>query len=276
MNRKREAGSVGDDLEPAPGAEEKRMDSARKSGNDGTTNTAEAHSLTLEAVGHAKGDSVLPFSNYDSSVSRAPSDPPRSISDIPGLGPIRVRALQKAGWSSLNALRQADIVALMTVPGMSEVKARHIQQYLKPFKPEQLAATVQSDTTHAAVPETKTAVTEGFAVSGAPTGAAQVVQRATRAMGEVITVLLSPEAPQFRSRFLRILGQFAQCAESLATDAAHLSDEQQDRAVRRLRRAAKALSELTGVTAADRKAQGRLADTLEELTAKLAECRLST
>jgi hypothetical protein len=92
----------------------------------------------------------------------------------------------------------------------------------------------------------------------------------------VIVVLLSPDAPQFRSRFLRILGEFAQCAESLATDAAYLSEEQRARAIRRLRRATKALSEFTAGNAADKKAQGRLADTLDELTSKLAECRLSS
>jgi len=198
----------------------------------------------------------------DSSVS-----PPRSLSDIPGLGPIRVRALQKAGWGSLSALRSANLETLLTVPGLTEIKARYIQQYLAPFAPEELApasAAVESPSAGPAAPS-------DFTV-----GAAQVVQRATRAMGEIITILLSPEASQFRSRLLRILGQMAQCAESLATDAAHLSEEQQSRAIRRLRRATKVLSEFTGASMSDRKAQGRIADVLEELNAKLAECRLSS
>ncbi len=199
--------------------------------------------------------------------------PPRTLSDIPGLGPIRVRALQKAGLADLMALRQADLEALLAVPGLSEIKARHIQQYLEPFNPEELAPPTLLEPEHLENQAPRHIDLREGAVAG--TGAAQVVQRATRAMGEIITVLLSPEAAQFRSRFLRVLGQFAHCAESLATDAAHLSDEQHTRAVRRLRRASKALSELTGANAADRKAQGRLSDTLEELTAKLAECRLS-
>jgi len=203
------------------------------------------------------------------------ADTPRNLSDIPGLGPIRVRALQKAGLANLAALRQADIDALMAVPGLSEIKARHIQEFLKPFSLEDLAAPVPAELQQSNHEGPEPVVQHDGATVGISSGsAAQVVQRATRAMGEVITVLLSPEAPQFRSRVLRILGQFALCAESLATDAAHLSEEQQARAIRRLRRAAKALSEVAGA-AADRKAQGRLADTLEELTAKLAECRLS-
>ncbi|HLJ55406.1 MAG TPA: helix-hairpin-helix domain-containing protein [Chthonomonadaceae bacterium] len=198
-------------------------------------------------------------------AAQAAGGPPRGLSDIPGLGPIRIRALEKAGFGSLTALRDAGIEALMAVPGLSEVKARQIQEFLEPYQPDDL----QAPPAELPAERGKEAGTHYDA------GAAQVVQRATRAMGEVITVLLMPEASQFRSRFLRILGQFAQVAESIATDAAHLSPEQQERAVRRLRRAARSLSELTGATAADRKAQGRLADALEELTAKLTECRLS-
>lgn len=203
--------------------------------------------------------------------------PPRALADIPGLGPIRVRALEKAGWGDLSALRSADLEQLLAVPGLTEIKARHIQQFLAPFTAEQLLPlpaegdVVVADST---LPAGLTmSQRTGYVESSS--GAAQVVQRATRAMGEVITVLLSPEAPQFRSRLLRILGQFSQCAESLATDAAHLSADQQARAIRRLRRAAKVVSELNGSTAADKKAQGRLADALEELNTKLAECRLS-
>jgi hypothetical protein len=209
--------------------------------------------------------------NAPSSGPAGMEAPPRTLADIPGLGPIRVRALVKAGWSNLSALRSADLETLLAVPGLTEIKARHIQQYLAPFAPEELTPVAANG---------ETALTDAAAHQDAEpdsftAGAANLVQRATRAMGEVITMLLSPEAPQFRSRLLRILGQFAQCAESLATDAAHLPEEQQARAIRRLRRAAKALSEFTGSMTSDRKAQGRLADALEELNAKLAECRLS-
>jgi DNA polymerase/3'-5' exonuclease PolX len=212
-----------------------------------------------------------------STVSSIPADngrtapAPRSLADIPGLGPIRVRALAKAGWKSLSALRSANLAELAAVPGMTKIKARQIHEFLQPFSLEELIEAPAKDAV--------TKELEGEVVTAsreAAPGTSQVVQRATRAMGEVITVLLSPEAPQFRSRLLRILAQFAQCAESIATDAPHLSEEQQAQAVRRLRRAVKSLSEITGSGAADRKAQGRVADAIEELTAKLAECRLSS
>jgi hypothetical protein len=199
--------------------------------------------------------------------------PPRSLADIPGLGPIRVRALNKAGWNSVSALRSAKLEALAAVPGMTDIKAQQVYDYLQPFMPEDLIERIETPATESPA---KAPANELSGASREPApGAGQVVQRATRALGEVITVLLSPEAPQFRTRLLRILAQFAQCAESIATDAPYLSEEQQAQAVRRLRRAVKSLSEITGAGAADRKAQGRVADAIEELTAKLAECRLS-
>jgi nucleotidyltransferase/DNA polymerase involved in DNA repair len=226
--------------------------------------------VNLKAGANGRGDQP----NADGAKGdRRSIEPPRSLSDIPGLGPIRIRALQKAGWASVSALRSADLDALLAVPGLTEIKARQIHDYLTEFAPEELAAS--------AAPSEATGAARGATADGlspdAAAGAAEVVQRATRAMGEVVTVLLSAEAPQFRSRFLRVLGQFAQCAESLATDATHLSPDQQARAIRRLRRGARALADFSdaGSGAADRKAQGRLADALEELTAKLAECRLT-
>src|SRR5207249_3258050 len=54
-------------------------------------------------------------------ATERPAAPPRTPADIPGLGPIRVRALRKAGFESLRALQAADIAALQAVPGMSEI-----------------------------------------------------------------------------------------------------------------------------------------------------------
>ena len=223
---------------------------------------------------HGRDDGGASGGAINDGIAPPVGAPPRTLSDIPGLGPIRVRALQKAGWTSLSDLRAADLATLLTVPGLTEVKARHIQSYLQPYGPEDLVALPEAAQPVPEASNGKSTLTLAVPTESAA-GAPQVVQRATRAMGEVITVLLSPEAPNFRSRFLRILGLFAQCAESIATDAAHLSPEQQARAIRRLRRAGKALSELTASDAGDKKAQGKAADTLEELTAKLAECRLS-
>ena len=229
-------------------------------------------SASKDASGDARIGKIAP-----EGAAAATAAAPRSLADIPGLGPIRVRALQKAGWTNLNALRSAQLESLLAVPGLTEIKARQIQQYLQPFTPEALAPPpVPEPTAPSLSPDPHGSVSDPLVGRDSMAGAGHVVQRATRAMGEVIIVLLSPEAPQFKSRFLRILGQFAQAAESIATDAPHLSEEQQARAIRRLRRAVKFLSEVSGAGAADRKAQGRVADAIEELTTKLAECRLSS
>lgn len=203
---------------------------------------------------------------------------PRTLMDIPGLGPIRVRALQKAGFASLPELRTASLEALLSVPGLTETKAKHIQEYLLPYSPQELEPPEAPD---AAMPPTlrkasgvhNTATTISSHLSDS---AAQLIHGAARALGEVITLLLSTEAPQFRSRLLRSLGQFAQRAESLTIDAVHLSEEQQERALRRLRRGARALTDFAGQSDSDRKAQGRLAEALDEVNGKLADCILTT
>jgi len=60
--------------------------------------------------------------------------PPLSVADIPGLGPIRIRALQKAEWTNLKKLRGASVEVLCaTVPGMTGVKAQYILDYLAQF-----------------------------------------------------------------------------------------------------------------------------------------------
>ncbi len=55
---------------------------------------------------------------------------PDTVAEIPGLGPIRVRALEKAGLGTIAALSAASFETLMSVPGLTEVKARHIMSYL--------------------------------------------------------------------------------------------------------------------------------------------------
>jgi hypothetical protein len=59
-----------------------------------------------------------------------PTHIPDTVAEIPGLGPIRVRALEKAGLGTIAALSAASFETLMTVPGLTEIKVRHIMSYL--------------------------------------------------------------------------------------------------------------------------------------------------
>src|SRR2546421_4076094 len=53
-----------------------------------------------------------------------------TVDCIPGMGPIRTRALRKAGWETMERLRQATLADLIAVPGITEIKARQILDYL--------------------------------------------------------------------------------------------------------------------------------------------------
>ncbi len=71
--------------------------------------------------------------NYSEAVSPLHAKP-SSLSDLPGLGPIRLRALQKAGYDSLFKLKAANQQALEQVPGITSIKAYQIKSMLEPFK----------------------------------------------------------------------------------------------------------------------------------------------
>src|SRR5437588_2175052 len=49
-----------------------------------------------------------------------------SLESLPGMGPIRARALRKAGWDSIASLKKATVAELAAVPGITEQKARDI------------------------------------------------------------------------------------------------------------------------------------------------------
>ena len=53
-----------------------------------------------------------------------------TVDCIPGMGPIRTRALRKAGWETMERLRKATLADLIAVPGITEIKARQILDYL--------------------------------------------------------------------------------------------------------------------------------------------------
>jgi hypothetical protein len=69
---------------------------------------------------------------------------------IPGIGIIRARALKKAGWPTVAALRSASVDDLMAVPGITEIKAAQILEYVHSLSVE----TVSGNGTAATHPET--------------------------------------------------------------------------------------------------------------------------
>lgn len=177
----------------------------------------------------------------------------------------------KAGFVTLQSLKEASIAQLAEVPGLTEAKAKQIKDYLE-----------QTEATHVEVPilSERAPKKESPSTSVSPDQipgerATRLVTGGAQALVEVINLLLTPQASDFRSRLLRDLSRFSQRTQSLIFDAAHLSPDNQERAIRRLRRASKELGDFAAQALTDRKMQSKLADALEELCDKLAECDLS-
>lgn len=213
--------------------------------------------------------------------AQAPFAAPQTLSDIPGLGPIRVRALQKAGLGSLDAVRAASLEVLLAVPGMSDIKAHHIQDYLRrfPVAPTPTAPMARAKASRkTAAPQTpplskarKESAEKRAAPAAAPafTGTHTPFPEAAQAVGKAIALLTSEQAPQFRSRLLRELARFAHRADALMLEADRLSAKDRARAARRLLRMNEAISAACVQRDLDRKAQTDLADRLAETSDKI-------
>lgn len=184
--------------------------------------------------------------------------PPLSPADIPGLGIIRLRALRKAGLETIEDLKSATIEQLTAVPGLTEVKARYIHDYLSGAAP-------------AAGSEGESAPPDAAEAAGEAPAIPPLSALAARGLGQVVSILLAPEAPDFRSRLLRELSRFAVLAEELVSSAPRLGPKEARRAERLLHRCGEEILQLTGRGASDRKAQARLAERLAEANDRLTE-----
>jgi hypothetical protein len=170
----------------------------------------------------------------------------------------------------------------MAVPGITEIKARSIRDFLAQFP------FVPSDPPQRAPKPAETPAPAPAAKKSAGKTAPMLVQweagptpppsdavppvtaEAIQLMGKIITLLLSVHAPQFRPRLLRELARFALLVEALATEPFRLSERDRERASRRMRRAGDDFAALWIQDDLDRKTQARFADTLAETYEKLA------
>jgi NAD-dependent DNA ligase len=207
---------------------------------------------------------------------------PGSPAEIPGLGPIRVRALLKAGFGDVKALREATIEQLTAVPGMSEIKARHIQSYLAQFTAEALS-TAANVAMESRQPQTlscepgeleapATPLWQGVGVIVRVSSPSQtppdVAREGELVLNLALALLLTGEATNYRARLLRETIGFMQLVRGMLqcdlTDA-----KTQERALRRLQTASAALSSAISDPEMDRKAQTRLADELAQVGNRL-------
>ncbi len=189
-----------------------------------------------------------------------------------------MRALIKAGLSDLLTLRAATLEQLIAVPGMSEVKARHIQNYLGRFSEEDLrraAAKQEEHRTNRQVPGTNgTRAQEGDSPAAAADGPTPAVENSPlslpveRTLALALELLLSEPATGFRARLLRETVGFMRLARIL-TQLEPLAPKARERALRRLTAAAAALEQANDQPDMDRKEQTRLANELAQTSERL-------
>ncbi|MEP6754757.1 MAG: helix-hairpin-helix domain-containing protein [Chthonomonadales bacterium] len=73
--------------------------------------------------------------------------PGTPLETIPGIGPIRVRALRKAGYEDLESLRGALVADIAAIRGLTEIKAQYILDFVtQHFGPATKPVTSKSDT----------------------------------------------------------------------------------------------------------------------------------
>lgn len=162
-----------------------------------------------------------------------------------------MRALQKAGLTSLTSLKAASLETLLAVPGMSQIKAQHIRDYLAQFP-------------HLKDGEARTEAKVGKKGKKESAGAkaeANEGSLAAQAAAQAIALLTSEPAYAYRAQLLRELSRFACLMRSLPAEKA-------DGLSRRLERL---LGELPAVASGkfDRKSQTALAETLSEISDRI-------
>jgi hypothetical protein len=152
---------------------------------------------------------------------------------------------------------------LLAVPGLTEIKARHIQTFLAPFK--DLPKTEPA-------PAGKSAASPLVQWESRPPAApalSPLAEEAVRALGQTVRFLLGVHAPQFRNRLLRELARFAERAEVLVREPGDLKAAEQEQRMRQLRRGGEAFVAAETQAELDRKAQSKLADMLAEINIAL-------
>lgn len=172
---------------------------------------------------------------------------------------------------TLEALRSATLETLLAVPGLSEIKARHIQTYLAQF-PAVPSTKVMDRTkrsgkgyseTDAKRPSGNAAVLVQWETSTAPAPAiAPFGLEAARSLGAIIQLLLSANAHDLRNRLVSALECLAHACETVFTEGVTLPPDEAEKGLRRLRQLSESLRAAATHHDFDRKEQGRMATEL--------------
>ena len=172
------------------------------------------------------------------------NSPPTSLADIPGLGIIRVRALKKAGICSLADLKNTSLEKLIAIPGMSEIKANSMQEYLANFD--------NLPTVEIAPESKKNSVVE-----------AELYQCAVKIQGRIIQLLLKSVEEGLRQKLLKELSAIASWIESEISAQPSLNEKKLATHLNRLQCAEGILSNIRDIS--DKKVQARIAEELANI-----------
>ena len=159
------------------------------------------------------------------------------------------------------------------MPGLSEIKARHIQTYLGQFPTEAFKRKIPDPEKPRKVGVKNSEARdpallvqwEATPADARSTPTSPLAAEAARMLSRIVTLLLSPHAPEFRNRLLRAAEQLARRCENLILLSAPYTATDQERAMRRLRRISETVAAVSAHTEFDRKEQARLAENITEL-----------
>jgi hypothetical protein len=194
---------------------------------------------------------------------------PVSLSDsvhrIPGIGIVRARALEKAGYSTLAQVKSLKVENLTAIRGISEIKAQQILDYVGSVRP--------------AVQRSRRAPVLRAPVSApAPTPPpsnpavldALVREAATEVSTVTANLLRSPASAQFDKRLARQLGKLAFFSERVAANGLP-TGANAERFASQLNKIKDLLAALFGAPPGGPKKQEKIADKLRSARKELQD-----
>ncbi len=205
-----------------------------------------------------------------SAENRVPvANVPRRMEDIPGLGIIRARGLRKIGIQSVADLRAASVELVSTAPGLTIIKARQVAAYLEQFDADLLLTAAENELEYVQASARSEQLKQELLPHIASSTHDELGTAAQLLSLTILKVMTSPAAADFRGAIFRQLVRLARQGQSAR---ALTSERRRDRALLAIHQAIAALAKVATANEVDRKAQVRLADSLESYADTLTEC----
>lgn len=221
---------------------------------------------TKPSIGKSDAERKPQQSDERSEVSAIPSSP----SAIPGMGPIRYRALCKAGLRTFRDISQSSVETLAAIPGITEIKATSFLSYLAQFSADQIAAASEGNLDVSV----KGPELNQWEAQSAPASVSALAIEAARALTGSVRLLTSPAGSELRHRLLASIDRFAVECQAVVIECVNPRSSETEKQLRRIRKVTEALIDMSKRTDPDRKEQARCADELSEITSWLSKARL--